>query len=133
MRKIKECINDSMSRIKLESGLEMTPLCLGYFLTSMATILLFDARERVKAQYHQANIGDETLGGGIGKENPTIEDCLDVLSHRDFMRSISQQNQLNGFLNWFVEQNEPDDDVCWYELDFVAMKWNQFAKESARS
>ena len=130
MRKIKECICDSTERI--EEGI--LPICLADFLRSMTAILLMDTFQRLKTDNPTASIGGEEFGGKA-KTNPSIDDFLDVLIGDDLFRRTGQFMQLNGFIDWFLEQEEPpeieDDDEdfeMWYTENFLIKKWNEYAR-----
>ncbi len=112
--KIKELLQRSCEKVNDYSGF---PICMPYFIQSMATILVVDAHFRV----------------GRSKENVNIGDIISVLNQSDLLNSIGQFCQLNGFFEWFMEQEEPtqddENDAMWYDLEFVGEKWNEYAKK----
>lgn len=126
MRKIKECITDSMETVDYTK--RDLPLAFSWFLRSMATILILDSNQRLSLKSCDVQIWDDKYSGKA-KTHPDIHDYVDVLSGNDLMRSMSQEMQLQNFLNWFIDQNEPENEnTLWYDLDFMVDKWNEFAK-----
>lgn len=123
MRKIKDCIRDSVERLEDET----MPICLAWFLRSMAVILLLDSDMRLMNDYPSVQMGKEKYPGKA-KPHPTVLDYRDVLIGTDLSRHIAQGVQLQTFVDWFIEQNEPEDDeLAWYDHDFVIQKWNEYA------
>lgn len=128
MRKIKECITDSMEKIDFNCGGRELPIAFSWFLRSIATILIVDCNQRLNSDYIDVQIGGDKCSGKA-KTQPDIRDYVDVLSGNDLMRGVAQGIQLKGFLNWFIDQDEPEnEDSLWCDFDFVVNKWNEFAK-----
>lgn len=127
MRKIKQCICDSTK--KLSDG--VFPIGLSYFLKTMALILLMDADQRLMMNYPTVSYSGEDFDGEAVK-NPKLINYVAVLNDIDLARSISQFTQLQGFLSWFLEQNEPIDDeelTTWFDNDYLIGKWNEYAAQ----
>ena len=129
MRKIKECICDSTEKVSMEIGNPIFPMCLTYFLTNMASILLVDADQRLMQDVPTMTMGKDKFEGQA-KEKPTIFDVLSIWNGNDMMRHMGQNMQLQGFLDWFMEQNEPEEDM-WFNMDFLVEKWNQYVCKEA--
>ena len=128
MRKIKECITDSMETVDYTEKRKDLPLAFSWFLRSIATILILDSNQRLSLKSYDVQIGDDKYSGKA-KTHPDVHDYVDVLTGNDLMRSMSQEMQLQNFLNWFIDQNEPEGgDAQWYDIPFVLDKWNEFAK-----
>lgn len=126
MRKIKDCIKDSVKRW----GNGMLPICLSGFLQSMTVILLMDCDQRLMIDNPDVSIGKDKYEGKA-KTTPTLLDYTKVLMGDDILRYTSQSMQLQGFIDWFIEQDEPEDEddfILWYDSDFVIEKWNEYAK-----
>ena len=128
MRKIKECITDSMETVDYTRERKGLPLAFPCFLRSTAAILIMDCNQRLNLDYSDAGVwGDKC--SGKAKTQPDIRDYVAVLSDNDLARSISQSIQFKDFLNWFIDQDEPENEsTSWYDLDFMVDKWNEFAK-----
>ena len=132
-RKIKECICDSTEKIEKINGL---PICLAWFLQNMAGILVLDADMRMKMDYPTSYMGNDKIGGGKGKKNPKAIDYIKVLHGYDVLRNTAQFAQLQTFLEWFMEQDEPqpnwedenEEGIMWYDHAFLVEKWNECAK-----
>lgn len=120
MRKIKECICDGTQ--KSEYG--ALPISISNFLINMSIILVADAYERLKQDVYDVEIGDEKFSGQ-SIDDPKLSDVLQVLNGNDFLRFSGQHLQLQSFINWFIDQEEPKG--FWYEDDFLVEKWNEFA------
>ena len=128
MRKIKECITDSMETVDYTEKRKGLPLAFPCFLRSIAAILILDSNQRLSLESYDVQIGDDEYSGKA-KTHPDVHDYVDVLTGNDLMRGVSQQIQLQNFLNWFIDQDEPEDgDARWYDIPFVLDKWNEFAK-----
>lgn len=105
---------------RLDEG--MLPMTIHYFLTSMAAIL---------------NICAAALISKSGEEitDVKVKDINAILTHEDLMNSITLGMQLNGFLNWLLDQEIDEDGIfekyedMWYGVNSLAQKWNDFAKE----
>lgn len=125
MRKIRECINDSM--IKTDLGL---PICLSLFIQHMAVILLSDSSARLLMDAPAYEIAGEKFDGKA-KLKPELLDHIKVLNGEDLFRNQGQFFQLHGFIGWFLEQDEPADDseLMWFDEDFLGKKWNEYAAE----
>lgn len=126
MRTIKECICDSME--KTEDG--CLPICLSYFIRNMAALLVMDSDFRFFEDYPDVTMNGITFGGKA-KDNPSIFDVIHVLMGDDLIRGHLQFMQLQGFMIWFLEQNEPsenDDLIMWYNLEFISEKWNEYVR-----
>ena len=132
VRKIKECICDSTEKFD-DSTLS---ICLSYFIQNMANILVVDSGERLKREVPDMIIGGDRYEGKA-KTNPGLLDVISILNREDMIRSMGQHLQLHNFLIWFLEQDEPDEtddnddeyEPCfWYDIDFLADKWNEFAQ-----
>ena len=113
----------------MEIGNPVFPMCLTYFLTNMASILLVDADQRLMQDVPTMTMGKDKFEGQA-KEKPTIFDVLSIWNGNDMMRHMGQNMQLQGFLDWFMEQNEPEEDM-WFNMDFLVEKWNQYVCKEA--
>ena len=132
MRKIKECICDSTEKVSMETGNPVFPICLGYFLKNMAAVLLLDADQRLMQDVPTVTTGKDKYDGKA-KDLATIFDIITVLRGDDLVRSMGQQMQLQGFLGWLMEEDEPDyfedgDLTMWFDMDFLVEKWNEYIK-----
>lgn len=131
VRKIKECICDSLEKFATISGSEVLPIGFGWFLRNMALILLADSKARLCQDVPVIDIGGYKSGGKA--EEPTISAIIRVLTHHDMIRGTGQSMQLQGFLDWILDQDEPDeldddsDLVFWYSQEFLGEKWNEYA------
>lgn len=117
MRKIKECICDSTK--KFEDG--VFPICLSGFITSMSMLLIYDADMRLAMPQPDLK----------AKEKISTLDIINVLNGNDLFRHTGQFIQLQGFLMWILEQDEPKDDddfIMWYDIDFIGKKWNEYVR-----
>ena len=128
MRKIKTCICDSTKRIKADIGNPILSICLSHFLLNMAGILLLDSDYRLKTDYPDIEISGEKISGKA-KEHLELMDYLSVLHQYDLSRNMAQFTQLQGFLSWFLEQDEPNNEdlIFWYDKRFLVDKWNEYA------
>lgn len=126
MSKIKDCILHGCK--ELHDDLGGYPISIPGFLRSMAIVLIADADMRLRQDVPTVTIGGETVSGKA-KNDPAFLDYVSVLNHDDFARGTGQSMQLMGFFNWFMEQDEPDDEeMLWYDPEFVLNKWNEYAK-----
>lgn len=129
MRKIKECICDSTE--KTEDGI--FSICLSYFIINMAILLVLDSDMRLATPVPDLHTGG-TLLSGEAKEEPSVLDIKRVLKRDDLIRGTGQFIQLQGFLEWILEQDEPeepkngDDFVMWYDIEFLGKKWNEYVR-----
>lgn len=121
MRKIKECLRDSVETRTVD-GIKIMPFDLPVFLSAMTMALLGDACMRI----------EYNLDGTKTGKKAKIDDCVKVFSGNDMIRWTHQQMQLEGFLRWFMEQEEPSEESeePWYYWTYVMDKWNEYAKEN---
>lgn len=125
MRTIRECIKDSTD--KLDTG--TLSIALSWFLRNMAVILVFDTYQRLGQEVADVFIDEYRISGKI-KENPDVFDYTSVLKGDDLMRSMAQGTQLQGFLEWWLDKNEPIDEeslTLWYDLNELGEAWNDYA------
>ena len=125
-RTIRKCICDSTKKIDAHYG-SVLPLCLPKFIHLMARILAADSMLRLHNEMPSVKIGNEKYYGQA-IEKPTAIDIIDFLRGGDLLRGCQQTMQLQGFLEWFLDQSEPEDEVCWYDDEFVIEKWNEYAE-----
>ena len=135
-RTIKECIAESVDVIE---DINARSIALEGFLQTMSAILILDAHYRLSADRPIAKIGETKIGGGKAIEFPDVEDYISVITGGDMIRHTEQYSQLNEFLNWFLDQDEPifdpdDEDVdieetLWYSRAFIGKKWNEYAEK----
>lgn len=126
MRTIKECICDSTK--KFEDG--VFPICLSGFITSMSMLLIYDADMRLATPQPDLKANGKTYSGEA-KEKVSTLDIINVLNGNDLFRHTGQFIQLQGFLMWILEQDEPgdnDDFIMWYDIDFIGKKWNEYVR-----
>ena len=124
MRKIKECICDSTKKFEDD----VFPICLSRFITSMSILLVYDADMRLATPQPDLEANGKTYSGEA-KEKISTLDIINVLNGNDLFRHTGQFIQLQGFLMWILEQDEPgdnDDFIMWYDIDFIGKKWNEY-------
>jgi len=107
---------------------EIYPICFPHFIKHMAAILVFVAARTAETNFPKAETNGVYVGGGKGKESPDKIDIINVLNGNDIIRGTSLFMQISGFLEWFMEQESPNgDETMWYDFDFIANKWNEYA------
>ena len=120
--KAKELLKESLEQQDCE-GIKMRSIAFEHFLISMADILVMDSLWRIKG---------EPVGLKDFESNTfTVKDVHAILCHEDILLGLQQAHQLRGFIDWFLEQDiNVDDGRLWYDLDYLAKKWNEFALEA---
>jgi hypothetical protein len=140
---IKEAIIGSLSKVKceelrdektgeiIEKEHDVFPMCFPFMLTSIASILVYLADQALKIDYPNVTVGGSKESGKAPK-NITVMDYINVLTGGDFvsfMRGVNMRLQLEGFVQWWIEQDADNDDPekLWYMHDSIAEMWNEYA------
>lgn len=122
-------IRDEETGEVLEKKCEFFPITFQYFLKSMTAVLVGCLEQMLKADYPDMTIGENKVSGKAPKEI-TAAHYMQVLIGDDLMRGMSLTLQLQGFLEWWLEQEADMENIekMWYDYDSLAEKWNQYAE-----
>lgn len=126
MRTIRECIADSLEPIDEV----YTAFALSGFIQSMACVVTGVTWQLLMNDMPTLEIEGEEAGGGKGKDDIRALDILRVLGGVDLLRGTTLTLQIQRFLVWFLDQDEPDDEegiTIWWDERFVGDMWNTFA------
>ena len=106
------------------------PITGTVFLKNMAALLVGVTDMLLAMDFPTARIGIDVVGGGKAKVTLYAPDYINVLIGNDMLRGTSLTMQLNGFLNWWLEQEAETEDVehLWCDFDTLAEKWNEYAR-----
>ena len=106
---------------------ESTKLALTWFLFSAASVFGLAAYESLKTDFGTMRLGDEPVGGGAAKEEPSVLETFGVLTGNDMLRHTVAMLQASGFVSWLLDQKcSYDMDEPWYSLEWLGKKWNEY-------
>ena len=122
MAKKKETVHETIARWVSEDKW----LPFSWWLFDLAELIVCGAMQLVQMDMPTAYFGDDPVGGGKGKEDPSAIDILTVIHGADFLRYQPIMMQTVGFLEWlqneefkFADENE---NGRW-----LGEKWNEYA------
>lgn len=123
-----EEIRDADTGEVLTPARKMLPLTLPWFIKHMAALLVYCAEMSLATDFPDMTIdGQKTSGKSV--ERPSFVDYFRVLHGDDLMRAIPLNLQLQGFLEWWLEQEAKTDNLGdnWCDFETIAENWNEYA------
>ena len=130
--KIKEAIIEGVNQRDRDN---VGPFAFTYFVLSIVPVWANLAANLLDADFPAARINGIRSGG---KRTPTNEikwtDLIPVFTGNDMLRHNTLFRQSLSFLDWFFEQEVPensdDDDepIMWNSVEYIAKMWNQFVE-----
>lgn len=132
MKKIREIIE---SEVQQKDDIPGYVVSLSEFMISFSALMVYLAHEMAIQPVPHLSLGKETFYGDA--REGTFEDCLAVLNGSDFYRSFQLSLAAREFLQWLLDQDEPDSwneksedyTYSWCDITFLAEKWNKFTEE----
>ena len=137
--KIKEVMMESIELPKYneadsEDLSDAGPFAFTWFTIDLAAIYVYAAAQLLSMNMPTMVFGGNRTGGkGKRFEEIRAMDVLNVLTGTDMLRHSAVFQQALGFMNWYLEQEEPENEeneepTGWNDAAYIEKKWNEYAR-----